>query len=462
MKWEVKHAVTPSQEELAQDKCTAGALMATKELQQRMTNMSVDDTRDTGKMSTLQVIDSMTSTKDLKKDEAGNIQPMILSKEERPHEHVFQNIVNFRDIGSNYNDDCKNQIMRREVFFRSGRLDDATTKDLELLIKTYKIRAVIDLRAETEGKMGSDLTNSFPAGLVGSNIASQIADNAVGAIQSKQKDGRKHRIRSRVRKHKEKKAATRAPTDQTPSDGQTSSSGEEHAPTQLVHTVNGQVRDQSGTESDSSSDEEEFDPLRVTYYVNFAGSNFRYNSVWKPLPYKLKLKMLGYVAKGEKPKAIEMVGKELIEPKGLKGLNEDFIDYCGEEIVAALRIMSKVKNYPLLVHCTQGKDRTGLVVAIALAICGVADAFIVTDYARTQEGLLPQRDIMVEEMRKTGLSPSFSDAPPEVMYHALHYIRRTHGSIRGYVNRYGLTDQEMQSIRDILMEPQFSHATDST
>ncbi|PRP73629.1 hypothetical protein PROFUN_16779, partial [Planoprotostelium fungivorum] len=39
---------------------------------------------------------------------------------------------------------------------------------------------------------------------------------------------------------------------------------------------------------------------------------------------------------------------------------------------------------------------------------------------------------------------------------------RTHGSIRGYVNRYGLTDQEMQSIRDILMEPQFSHATDST
>jgi protein-tyrosine phosphatase len=38
---------------------------------------------------------------------------------------------------------------------------------------------------------------------------------------------------------------------------------------------------------------------------------------------------------------------------------------------------------PILVHCTAGKDRTGLVIAVVLSAVGVARAHVVADYIRT-------------------------------------------------------------------------------
>jgi protein-tyrosine phosphatase len=46
-------------------------------------------------------------------------------------------------------------------------------------------------------------------------------------------------------------------------------------------------------------------------------------------------------------------------------------------------------DQPVLVHCTVGKDRTGVTVALTLAAAGVDAEAVVGDYART-EGLLPQ------------------------------------------------------------------------
>ena len=43
---------------------------------------------------------------------------------------------------------------------------------------------------------------------------------------------------------------------------------------------------------------------------------------------------------------------------------------------------------PALVHCTAGKDRTGLVIALALGAVGVADEVIADDYARSAEFLV--------------------------------------------------------------------------
>ncbi|KAI9101109.1 protein-tyrosine phosphatase-like protein, partial [Phlyctochytrium arcticum] len=119
---------------------------------------------------------------------------------------------------------------------------------------------------------------------------------------------------------------------------------------------------------------------------------------------------------------------------GLLGLNKAFVTHCGAEIVSALRLLSNINHYPVLVHCTQGKDRTGLVVGLALHCAGVTEEFILKDYVRTQEGLKAQYEVMVEEMRKTGLDSSFSDAPEEVMRETLKFIRETYGSIDGYLD----------------------------
>ncbi|THF68217.1 tyrosine-protein phosphatase [Deinococcus sp. Arct2-2] len=47
-------------------------------------------------------------------------------------------------------------------------------------------------------------------------------------------------------------------------------------------------------------------------------------------------------------------------------------------IVASLQ--DEQLRYPVLVHCTSGKDRTGIVVAALLSILGVSEQVIVTEY----------------------------------------------------------------------------------
>ena len=37
---------------------------------------------------------------------------------------------------------------------------------------------------------------------------------------------------------------------------------------------------------------------------------------------------------------------------------------------------------PLVIFCKLGKDRTGLICALVLAVCGASDAEIVADYAK--------------------------------------------------------------------------------
>jgi len=127
------------------------------------------------------------------------------------------------------------------------------------------------------------------------------------------------------------------------------------------------------------------------------------------------------------------------------------VDYCGAEIASALKIMRNPKLFPMLVHCTQGKDRTGLVIALALSICGASDGAIILDYSRSQKGLDQQRDIMVEEMRKNGLDPEFSDAPPEVMLKTLEYIRCEYKCITDYLKQHGMNETDFKEIRHNLM-----------
>ena len=42
---------------------------------------------------------------------------------------------------------------------------------------------------------------------------------------------------------------------------------------------------------------------------------------------------------------------------------------------------------PLIVHCTAGKDRTGVICALVLSLCGVDDDFVAHEYALTEIGL---------------------------------------------------------------------------
>lgn len=162
-------------------------------------------------------------------------------------------------------------------------------------------------------------------------------------------------------------------------------------------------------------------------------------------------KLVGWMMIGRKERAIREVGSRVLQPKGLQGLNYDFLDYCGEQIIQVIRIMIASATYPILIHCTQGKDRTGLVIAIVLLLCEVPRPLIIQDYVKTQDGLEAQRDIMVQEMAKTGLDATFSDAPEHVIVDTLNYLDTKYGGAEGYVKKYDLRDDEIRALRAIFV-----------
>lgn len=49
-------------------------------------------------------------------------------------------------------------------------------------------------------------------------------------------------------------------------------------------------------------------------------------------------------------------------PRGLLGLGTDTIDHSGAEIRQTLAFFASAQSLPVLIHCTQGKDRTGTLI----------------------------------------------------------------------------------------------------
>ncbi|HET8662489.1 MAG TPA: tyrosine-protein phosphatase [Micromonosporaceae bacterium] len=61
----------------------------------------------------------------------------------------------------------------------------------------------------------------------------------------------------------------------------------------------------------------------------------------------------------------------------------DMVECSRAAFGAALRVIAEPSRAPLVVQCHAGRDRTGVLVALTLALLGVADQDIAQDYARS-------------------------------------------------------------------------------
>ena len=136
------------------------------------------------------------------------------------------------------------------------------------------------------------------------------------------------------------------------------------------------------------------------------------------------------------------------------------IDQGASAIGEILKLATDPANLPLVIHCTSGKDRTGIVVALLLHICGVPRATIVSDYTltnRTIEHFLAvyraavHRYPLARILKIEQLYPILS-ARAELIDHALDHIDATYGSMDDYLRGpVGLTDEDRAAIRSNLL-----------
>ncbi|MCT9818682.1 tyrosine-protein phosphatase [Microbacterium sp. W1N] len=126
-----------------------------------------------------------------------------------------------------------------------------------------------------------------------------------------------------------------------------------------------------------------------------------------------------------------------------------------QAIVAAVQTIAR--HAPVLVHCTVGKDRTGVTVALALAAAGVDEDEIVADYARTEASLPERRNARVLAYLRSAhpearnLEALATRSPAPVMRELLAEIDREHGGAAAFLRTHGLDADDLQRLREVLV-----------
>ncbi len=144
----------------------------------------------------------------------------------------------------------------------------------------------------------------------------------------------------------------------------------------------------------------------------------------------------------------------------LVGLYEKILLQHRDVVVKALREIADTGEEGVIVHCTAGKDRTGIVVALALSAVGVDREATIADYAATQANLDGEwLEGMMAFVRSHGVEVTpdlriiLGGSPPEALEESLDLLDREFGGVREYLLEAGLSEVELAKLRSVLVEP---------
>lgn len=142
-----------------------------------------------------------------------------------------------------------------------------------------------------------------------------------------------------------------------------------------------------------------------------------------------------------------------------RDLYSDMLEMAGPAYERIFKHLIERPNEAFLVHCTAGKDRTGLFIALLLMTLGVDDQTIIDDYALTTIGLEPVLPLLAERFKKEAVyrdnwqgALNMGTSRPETMATVLGVIREKYGGPEQYLKvRTSLTDDDIQKVRERLI-----------
>jgi protein-tyrosine phosphatase len=150
-------------------------------------------------------------------------------------------------------------------------------------------------------------------------------------------------------------------------------------------------------------------------------------------------------------------GRRELFPDSLAQTYRAIVDDRQAELRDVLRALVYADAFPALVHCTAGKDRTGIVVALLLALAGVDHATIAEDYALSATYL---SDAFFAAARRRAEAAGHDweryryllGCPADLMLATLTDLDERYGGVEAYLRLIGLTDPELQSLRAALVD----------
>ena len=148
---------------------------------------------------------------------------------------------------------------------------------------------------------------------------------------------------------------------------------------------------------------------------------------------------------------------EWTTPELTSNIYRVLLDQRQDVISETMVTLANSEGHTAIYHCAAGTDRTGIISALLLGLAGVQADTIVDDYALSAHGL--RRWILAEGIPDSLVGKDFNLdeppqflAPPEAMERTLQHLGDQYGDIESYVRHIGLTDAQINDIRNMLRE----------
>ena len=121
------------------------------------------------------------------------------------------------------------------------------------------------------------------------------------------------------------------------------------------------------------------------------------------------------------------------------------LEHTRPQLKDVLQIVADAADEPLLFHCVAGKDRTGLIAALLLALADVLPEAIVEDYAASTARLADAYLVRYSNLERAEILEALR-CPGEGVLNMLEYLAQ-YGGAAGYLGAIGLSDATIARLR---------------
>ena len=162
---------------------------------------------------------------------------------------------------------------------------------------------------------------------------------------------------------------------------------------------------------------------------------------------------IAVIPEGGSDQLSKLVGDTGISGKRYLG----YLEFGPTSWLRLFGILAEQENLPVVLHCTAGKDRTGVSTAFLLSVLGVSRDVIEADYLLTNLDTERQADFI----EKTSGYPEGYDrksmitaagVPEDAMSDFLDGVESKWGSVIEYLEKIGTSREQMEKVRNNFLE----------
>lgn len=353
----------------------------------------------------------------------------------------LQKVKNARDLAS-----VRNSPVKPGRVIRIGRVSDATDADLDILFGDIGVKTLVDLRSPTELKDDPTLEREE----VFANFTDMVFyENGRLVKELGPDEKRMQKTSKRDRVLKAVSGARKGTKDVVlgfvdnffGSDEDEDDEGEDE---ECIGCIEADKLIQDSARRRNRKERHFVSIMNELKYVRGTLSKLRKRDIAKTI-----IRSPTTIISKSARENIKKPFLDEINAGGLPMLNELLLRFGAPGIRYVLDLVSDVNRHPVAFYCTAGKDRTGMIAAIILALLGTADDAIVEDYSLSANVYAEMNDhkAMVGALSQRNLdAKTFLGAPPQVMEDTLKTIRESYGSVEEYLDFIGFDEESRKRL----------------